>query len=244
MSAPADHDPNEARPLKRTGFFLMVFLLVALPGLVVQTLMGTDLDLNATLGPQPGGRLDGRLVARGSWAEEATPEELVGKTIDLYTIAIDGQRELVASVVSGPKGAFAFDAPPVEGKYELATGGGLWQRVLREASFLDRRGELAPHREFELPLRPGCALDVRLVSPDGAPPVSGHYDLSGALDDGAILGLIRARLHREARFEDGHISLDGLPPMEGELHVFFGAGEQLTLPLDLAPGRTSKRIDL
>lgn len=235
-----DNQQRPARPVRRAGFFLLVALVLGLPALVMRGLLVTDLDLNATVGAQPGGVLRGRLVPRGDWPE-GTEDELGGHALELFTLDLEGNRTLVAESTSDAGGAFRFDAPAVDGRYQVAAGGGVWQRVLREFSFLDRAGQLAPEREVELPLRPGCSLVVELES---EPLVAGTYDLSGELKEGAILGVLHSSIQRAASFEGGRIELDGLPPLKGVLRVFYGVGDELRFELDLDPGETQKWVEL
>ncbi|MCB9914040.1 MAG: hypothetical protein H6828_02690 [Planctomycetes bacterium] len=220
-----------------------MLLVIVVPAFVMQHLAGTDLALHATVGEQPGGPLAGRLVERGEWDDARRAEGLGGHVVELWTVDVTGERAKVAETASDADGAFAFEAPPVHGRYELATGGGLWQRTLREASFLDRSGGLAPTRELELPLRPGCELVVTFTGRPGSAPLAGSYDLTGEMREGAVLGLLHQSLHAAGDFEEGVLELDGLPPMSATLRVFFGMGDELTLELELEPGRTEESVD-
>lgn len=239
MSSEPDQQQS-ARPVRRAGFLLLTLFVLGLPALVMRGLIDTDLDLHATVGSQPGGLLQGRLIPRGDWAGEAEGR-LGGHELELFTVDLSGVRTRVGATRSSADGSFSFEVPAVSGRYEVVAGGGLWQRVLREFSFLDRAGELAPERELELPLREGCALVVEL---QGDPPVAGAYDLSGELKEGAILGILHPSFRREAEFEGGRIELDGLPPLSGVLRVFFGVGDELRLEVDLVPGETVRCVEL
>ena len=238
--SPERDSQETARPVRRAGFLLIVLLMLGLPALVMRGLLITDLDLNATVGSQPGGVLRGRLVPRGDWPE-GSEGQLGGHALELSTLDLGGGRARVAETISEADGSFRFDAPAVEGRYQVAAGGGLWQRVLREFSFLDRVGQLAPERELELPLRRGCALVVELQS---EPKVAGTYDLSGELKEGAILGVLHSTIQRVASFDDGRIEIDGLPPLEGVLRVFYGVGDELSFAVDLEPGETVRCVEL
>ncbi len=221
---------------------MLLALVLGLPVIVAGSLAGADLDLRASVGSQPGGLIEGAVAAGGDWGDELV--QLAGQRIELYTLESSGERTKVAEVHTDAAGEFAFEAPPIEGKYEVAAGGGLLQRVLREGSFLDQKGQLIEPQPLELPLRRGCILEVVLVSPSGTAPISGHYDLSGELEEGAFLGLLHPRFRCTSAFEDGHIELGGLPPLTGTLHIFFGIGESLKLDLTLEPGETTRRIEL
>jgi hypothetical protein len=51
-------------------------------------------------------------------------------------------------------------------------------------------------------------------------------------------------VRQQGRIEGGRLHLEGLPPMDVQLHVRFDAGESLELKLTLEPGRTVKNLRL
>jgi hypothetical protein len=226
-----------AEPRSRALLVLLLLLIVGLPLAVVGSLMGSRGMLPATVGDQPGGEIEGRLLD-----PEGRP--LAGATVLLSLLPDGAPSEPQAEVETAGDGTFSFTAPPVRGKYALSAGGGEYVRTVRELSFLDPRGETVELEPVELQLEPGCVLTVRLERASDRYDDSGRYELHGRMLEGWALGLIRPSLRKTGEFEDGVVEIGGLPPLDGRLILFLDNGDEVELPLRLEPGHTERVLPL
>lgn len=218
---------------------LLVSLLFGAPALVVFSLFEArrpSLVAPEIAGEQPGGGIEGLVQA-----EDGTP--LAGERVELLLVRGGGERASHAAVLTDQLGRFAFEVPPLRGRYEIVAGGGTWQPARQPFSFVDRAGERAAPRPAVLELVPGCRLELTFARADGGAAEEGEYDLRGELGEGYFFGLVRTELRRSGTFSAGELVLDGLPPMKAELAVRLSSGARIDLALELVPGENAKRIE-
>jgi len=221
---------------QRLRLTLIVAVFFALPALLTLTLISGDQKREALRGDQPGGPIRGRLLAPDG-------KGVAGIEIDLLLDPTDSSKSGEPQAVraqSGPEGRFELVAPPLEGRYTIVAGGGIWQHSAEAFSFVGRK----PGEELALTLVPGCELEVSFTRADGRPAGTGSFDLEGRVRGGWFEFIGRPPLHRQGRVEQGLMMIDGLPPMQAQLSVRFDTGESLQLKLELEPGRTVKALKL
>lgn len=142
------------------------------------------------------------------------------------------------------EGWAAFEAPPLLGKYRLLAGGGSYQRVGRERSFLGRGGEPVEPAEALLELREGVQISLNFTQGSGAPVTGGRLWLEATTLDGPLLGLLGAPIELAQDFEGGGCLLEGLPPLEGTVQVRFRMGTELEFQVRAESGRVELAYEL
>lgn len=225
------HDGHPAEPRRqRAGTLLLLLMIFALPLAVVTRLMvGPAASL--PFGPQPGGTIRGRVLGPGGEAMAGHPVALELLTRD-YAVTRHAERP------TDGEGRFSFEAPPFDGKYRLAFGGDLYRLAYREVSLIDSRGRIVEVPEQELTLMDGAQLVLRFSRRDGRPVRGGRVVLDGTASGGVFFGLVGLPVGRELEFEGDSCVLGGLPPLSGEVHVFFPSGDAIHSKVRLPTGRT------
>lgn len=211
---------------------LLVALFFGVPALLTLALITSDYAQEARHGLQPGGQLRGRLVG-----PERAPA--AGVEVELFldpTRGTAGPCQPRVRASSDAQGLFTLNAPPVDGRYTVVAGGGVWQHAARAYSFVGRE----PPPECELELVPGCQLEIRFVRRDGAPAGDGSFDLDGRAG-GFRFGLGRASVSEQGKLTAGVLRVEGLPPLKAHVLVNFDSGERLEFELELQAGK--KELD-
>lgn len=221
----------------RATLILFLLLVVGGPCVMALSILGSEVVGPATVGAQPGGTIAGHLDL-----PEGEPK--AGREVRLFLLPDEGAAREQESVTTDADGAFSFDAPPVQGKYLVAAGGGEWQHSYREFSFLDREGEPTDPRELVVPVRRGCRLVVELKSDSGRRVDRGTWHLSGRASSGPLFGLVRAEIRTSGEFSGGRLEVDGLPPMAGELSIELDGGDIVRVPVELEDGEEHRTVEL
>jgi len=208
---------------------LWAVLVFGLPLSIVLQLWLGPTELGAPAGEQPGGELLARVVD-----EEGDPVE--GADVELQLLPLGAEPSTHATAATDGEGRTRFDAPALHGKYRLLTGGGAYQRVGRERSFVDGRGRPVEQAEVVLEQRQGVQLDLSF-SRAGSPMAGGTVWLEAKTLAGPLFGLFGAPITLEREFEGGECLLDGLPPLEGMVRVRFLDGTELTFQVEARKGR-------
>ena len=216
----------------RIRLLLWVLLIVGLPFAIVLQLWTADANYGAPVGDQAGGTLRARVVDQ---AGNPVPDVAV----DLELWPLGGKPLVHQTQRTDALGEVAFEAPPLRGKYRLVTGGGEYQRVARERSFVDGKGREVELSTVELELRAGVQVQLGFKRREGAAVAGGSVHLVGRTLDGPLFGLIGRTVELEQEFEGDHCLLDGLPPFEGQVHIRLLDGTELDLHLEVPQGTAS-----
>jgi hypothetical protein len=216
---------------------LLVVLLFGAPALVTAALLTSDFSGAAADGSQPGGHLRGVVVDESGRA-------IGGLDVELAGASTSGQRSDGPTATTAADGTFELSAPPLDGHYEIRSGGGDWQRVVQAYSFIDPSGKLVEPHPVRLTVLPGCRLELEFARNDGRPAGDGEFTLQGKFGSGLFFGLVKPELKKAGPVRDGRLELAGLPPMKADIFVRMSSGETVELTLALTPGRNRKRIQI
>ncbi len=229
--------PAPGRPLKyRTVSLILILLLVGLPFLVMAQLLQGPLEQPVPPGPQPGGLL--RVSVRGP-----DRQPLVGHSVSVELLPIDGPAADHAEVSTDGEGRVAFDLPPLDGRYRVQAGGGELRYLRREVTLIDGQGHPLDPGELELDLQEGAVIALTFQRSGGGS-LGGRVVLTGTTSDGPLFGMFGYRVSLEQEFEQGSCVLDGLPPLKGEVRVFFEDGQELRFDVAVPLGTTPLNFDL
>jgi hypothetical protein len=214
---------------------LLVLLLFGAPALVTAALLSSDFGSAVADGAQPGGEIDGTAV---------DPDEHPVAAIDVSItgVKVSGERGEPSLATTDAAGRFALHAPPVQGHYEIRTGGGDWQKSVQAYSLVDTRGQALEKKPLRIVLRHGCRLELEFMRNDGRASGDGDFTLQGEYGDGLFFGLVKPPVKISGAIKAGTLELAGLPPMKANLFVRMASGETIELTLDLAVGVNKKRI--
>ncbi|MBK7642417.1 MAG: carboxypeptidase regulatory-like domain-containing protein [Planctomycetes bacterium] len=215
---------------------LIVAAFFGIPALLTLSLIGSDHAEDAQRGTQPGGVVHGRVLDPEGAALAGVPVVLI---LDPSEHA--GSEDLSgAETATAADGSFTLQAKPVDGRYTVLAGGGIWQHAARAYSFIGRDEK----QEFALRVQPGCELEVRFTRDDGGAVGPASYTFEGRAPASWLSLFGQPPLRRKGRIEDGELRIGGLPPMHAQLYVRFDNGHSLELALELEPGHTLKNIQL
>ena len=229
---------REAGPwTHRLRLISWAFVIIGLPISIALQLWLSKISVGATAGEQPGGTLRVRVMEPGG-------EPARGHPVELQLLPVTGPARTHEILEADGEGWAAFEAPPLRGRYRLLAGGGFYQRVGRERSFLDREGERVEPTEVVLELRAGVQLSFTFTRGSGAPVAGGSLRLDATSLDGPLLGLLGAPIELVQDFEGGGCLLEGLPPLEGTVRVRFSMGTELEFQVRAESGRVELAYEL
>jgi beta-lactamase regulating signal transducer with metallopeptidase domain len=176
------------------------------------------------------------VVVRGKVVEEGTGRPVAGAIVRLAPDSIPFQ-DLGAPAVTNADGTYRVAGPPGPGYVvaqgpsddyvprEFAVAGGPLNRH-RFYAHAYRSVDLkpgGPEQEVDLALRPGAAIDGRVVGPDGQP-VRDAWVISRLILSGFPAGARKRWVVRNdrgrGRARDGHFALHGLEP-DAEVAAYF-----------------------
>lgn len=213
----------------RLRILMWAVLVFGLPLSIALQLWFGPAEFGAPVGEQPGGALLVRVVD-----EQGAP--VTGAEVELQLLPLGAASSTHGTVSTDEEGRASFDAPPLHGKYRLLTGGGAFQRVGRERSFVDGRGRPVELPEAVLERRQGVQLDLSFTR-EGSSVDGGTVWLEARTLEGPLFGLLGASIALEREFEGGACLLDGLPPLEGMVRVRFLDGTELAFRVEAREGR-------
>lgn len=152
------------------------FVLIVLPISIALQLWLSQISIGAAVGEQPGGTLRVRVLEPGGGPAQGHP-------VDLQLMPVNGEPRTHESREADREGWAVFEAPPLLGKYRLLAGGGSYQRVGRERSFIDRDGEPTEPAEAHLGLRDGVQISLTFTRRSGAAVAGGSLQLNATTLD-------------------------------------------------------------
>ena len=214
---------------------LLVLLLFGAPALVTAALLSSDFGSAVADGAQPGGEVEGTIV-------DPEDRQIAALEVSITAVKASGERGEPARATTDSAGRFALHAAPVQGHYEIRTGGGDWQRSVQPYSFVDTHGQALERKALRIVLHRGCRLELEFVRSDGRPSGDGEFTLQGEYGDGLFFGLVKPPVKISGTIQSGTLELAGLPPMKANLFVRMASGETIELTLDLAVGANKRRI--
>lgn len=224
IEEPALPRDESAPPGRRGILVLWLLILLGLPLIVLGQLVRRGHPI-VPLTEQPGGTIRGVVTGPDGSPQDEAP-------VELWLVAMDLVRTRIQVVETDAEGRFTFDAPPLEGRYELRAGGELLRRTVVEHSLTGGAGE----REVAIDLEPGAVLEVEVLRADGRRVGDGEALLVGKADEAPLLGLFNPELRIPAEVRDGRLRLDGLPLLEGRLQIRLDAGDAASRDVRLVAG--------
>jgi hypothetical protein len=237
MRASAELGGRRTSRRARLAATLAVLLVVGLPATLATMVLSSRAERPVPSGAQPGGTIRGFL-------RDPRGAPLPDVEVRLFLVPLGASLEPAGSTRSAADGAFELAAPPLRGRYELRAGGGELRRVSRGFSFLDRGGRPVEPKAPVLELQPGCSLRVSFEAATARFEDSGRYELRATAAEGPLPSLLGQRVALEGEFDGARIEIGGLPPLDGELLIFFDNGDELRFPIRLRTGRTEHAIRL
>jgi hypothetical protein len=216
---------------------LLVVLLFGAPALVTAALLTSDFSGAVADGSQPGGVVRGVVV-------DADGHAIGGLEVELIGASTSGPRSDGPTSTTAADGTFELRAPPLEGHYEIRSGGGDWQRAVQAYSFVDGNGKLVEPQPVRVVVHPGCRLELEFARANGRSAGEGEFTLQGKFGSGLFFGLVKPELKKAGAVRDGRLELSGLPPMKADIFVRMSTGETVELTLALTPGMNKKRIQI
>jgi hypothetical protein len=230
-----EHDAIDRRMRSKLKIVLLIALLFGAPALVTAALLATDFGSAVTDTSQPGGTLRGTLV-------DPDGRAVGGLEVALVAVSASGTRNEGERASSASDGAFALHAEPVDGHYEILTGGGEWQKTIKPYSFVDADAKHVEAQPARIVLERGCRLELEFERAGGDAACEGEYTLRGEYGRGLFFGLVKPQMKLGGAIKDGRLSLSGLPPMKADIFVKMASGETVELTLDLKLGMNKKSI--
>lgn len=225
---------------------LLALLLLVVPAAVTALFLARHARPAVEPDAQPGGRVEGRLVARGaaapiaaSAADGGARDALAGATIVLLGVARDGALRELARATTGADGAFAFDAPALDGHYAARLEPGAWMEAVVPFSLAHG----AP-RAVVVPAHVAAELELEFECAAAGEVSGGAWTIEGQAARSWFSPWRGARFTRSGRLAGARLEVGGLPPVRVTVRVRFEGGDATELEIDLAPGRNRRTIRL
>lgn len=232
----SDAGPHARRRVRALGLLLTLGLL-ALPMLVVSSLLSPPHAGEVVSGSQPGGLVEGSV-------RDPEGELLAGHEVILMLVPSAGEPTQGAVVHTDATGKFSFQAPPLEGKYRLIAGGGLLARTFLEITMVNAEGRALTLEPVDLDLEPGALLRIVLEREDGLPVTGGTLLLQGTTTGQGLFGLLSYGIRLEHDFEGNTCEVGGLPPLKGNLTIRLLSGDMVVDEVTLPAGSTTRTYRL
>lgn len=216
---------------------LFALLLLVLPAAFTAVFLARNARPAVKAGPQPGGRIEGRLVPRDEPDSRASVE---GVAIEVAGVSQDGSSTALVRGTTAPEGRFVLDLPPFVGHYEVRVLPGAWQASATPVSLLDAdRGD-----PVEVPVRAAARLELKFVRRFGAPVRGGDWSLDGEVGRSWFSAWSGRRFDLRGSFAGPELVVEGLPPVRAHVVVRIDGGERAELVVDLAAGPNRHTVEL
>lgn len=222
------------------GIAAAIFIVLLVTLVAVGFLFLAPRSASVVSGAQPGGRITGRVLP------VAAAREIGSISVGRATQMPQGgySSEQLMTVPLAADGSFAFEAPPVDGCYEIRARGGPWLADSRLVTLLAEDGTPLASADVQLELEPGGQIELHVTRRTEGATGKGEVRYEARSKHGLFFGALAGSQNGSLSMSNGRAVIDSLPPSTGEITIMMDDGATTSVDFDLEAGRIVIGVEL